>query len=606
MNGVQQSRNPYVRRMGGNIVAWRLWSAEALAEAQQQDKPICLCVSSNGSRWSHAMKATFEDAEAAKLLNEDYIPVLTDSEDVPHLTLAARALAQIMLGHSGWPLVVFMTPQLKPFFASSYMPLQSKDSRMPGLLDVLRRIKWLWLMKRPQVDETAESYCSQLAEALLPYTAPIEGSLRERACEQLAASFDMAHGGIGERPKFPQVPKLALAAWLCSGDDRLKKGLESALSAIASGAVYDHLSGGLHDYCTDAAWTQPCLGKHLAQSAAAVWIFAEGFKLFRSPAYWHAADDTVWSMIFSFDRGDGLLYFGDDIHDTARIDDYYLWTKDEITQILGGTADQFCRAYGVTEQGNFIDTLTGSPSGRNALCLTGLGELENRGDGDMTQIWEELSADRAKLASVRLERPKPEADVRISVRANACFAAVLARAARIMDRPAYLEYAEKIVRALLQHACGENNALCRTIYDGVRDGDAGLDDVAALIWAFLELLKTTDSPEWLAMACSWSETADELFGAEGAMRLVRDSSLEVLPAWEAGDDHLPSGNGMMVNNLVTLYVQTGEERWKDRAQSIISSFGGALNSYPAACASLLMGALRLERAAEKKAASAVR
>lgn len=600
MNTVQESQNPFVRRMGAGCVAWKLWNRETLQEAADQDKPICLCVTNNGSRWSHAMKTTFEDLEAAKLLNEDYIPVLTDHEDVPHLSLAARALAQIMLGHAGWPLMVFMTPERKPFFASAYMPLQSKDPRVPGLLDVLRRVKWLWLMKRPQVNETAESYSSQLAAALSPYTAPLRGGLGERAEEQLLSTSDAQFGGFGDTPKFIQAPKLALAAWLCGDSGRLREFLDTSLSALASGAIYDHLSGGFHDYCYDRRWSQPCLGRHAAQSVAGLWAFVEGFEIFQSPAYWHVADDTIWSLIFGFDRGDGLLNGGDDVHDAAAVDGYYLWTREEIEKILGDRAEAFCQAYGVTSQGNFIDTLTGKPSGKNALRLTGLSDMDDRSGRDMTEIWDELSEGRAKLASARLDRPRPAVEERVSVRANACFAAVLARAARLMDRPVYLEQAEKVLRAVLRCAVDEKGALCHTLYGESRGGEATLDDVASLVWAFLELLKTTGSPEWLAGACAWSETADELFGAEGAMRLVRADALEVLPAWDAGDDHLPSGNGMMVNNLVTLYLQTGEERWKDRAQSIVDAFGGALNEYPAACASLLIGALRLEKALEAK------
>ena len=146
---------PLLRWMAEGPIEWKRWNTETLKRAGEIDRPLCVCVVSSTSRWSYAMKENFDEPEIVKMLNNDFIPVLCDTSAAPHLTLAAKAMAQIMLGHAGWPLFLFMTPQREPIFASSYMPKQSADSRVPGLLDVLRRIKWLWLMKRPQINEAA-------------------------------------------------------------------------------------------------------------------------------------------------------------------------------------------------------------------------------------------------------------------------------------------------------------------------------------------------------------------------------------------------------------------------------------------------------------------
>ena len=169
----RRSVNPFARRMGEGSVGWRQWNAETLRRAASLDRPLCLCLINNGSRWSHMMKANFEEPEIIGMLNNDFIPVLADSDDVPHLALAARAMAQIMLGHAGWPLFIFMTPEKKPIFACSYLPKQSEIPESPGLLEVLRRIKWLWLMKRPQIDEASASYGAQLEEALSAKTRAV-------------------------------------------------------------------------------------------------------------------------------------------------------------------------------------------------------------------------------------------------------------------------------------------------------------------------------------------------------------------------------------------------------------------------------------------------
>ena len=591
----RRSVNPFARRMGEGSVGWRQWNAETLRRAASLDRPLCLCLINNGSRWSHMMKANFEEPEIIGMLNNDFIPVLADSDDVPHLALAARAMAQIMLGHAGWPLFIFMTPEKKPIFACSYLPKQSEIPESPGLLEVLRRIKWLWLMKRPQIDEASASYGAQLEEALSPYTAPLEEGLEARAAGQLLAEMDLQNGGWGTAPKFPQAPKLLLCSYLGRKSEKLRAHFDRSLAALFREGLYDHLDAGFHDYCCDQKGQIPYLGNHLAQNAAVLDVFVEALRKAPNPVYREVVEGSIVLLRRTLSEENGLLCSGDDVRDMSAIDRYYLWSKDEIDGLLHENSAVFCRLYGITSEGNYSDPLTQKKTGENVLRLSAMPESGEHAP----ELWEKIENARRILRECRSRRKVPEKEARISVKANACFAAVLAQASGVLGRKEYQEQAEEIMKSLSAAAVSRDD-LCHTLYDGVRDGEGGLEDYASFIWASLKLYQASGSASWLGAAETWSARADELFGACGAMRLVREGTLEILPAWDAGDGFLPSGNGMMANNLLELYRATIDERWLTRAQSIVDAFGGALNEYPAACASLTLGALKLENLLRRK------
>lgn len=596
MSVSELNRNPFVKQMGDGPVCWHLWSEETIKKARDLDRPVCLCILNSKSRWSRETKKHFNNSEIARMLNNDFISVIADSDDVPQLTLAARVMAQLMMGHSGWPLFIFMTPEKKPVFASSYMPEQSNDPRMPGLLEVLRRIKWLWLMKRSQISEAAESYGAQLAETLKPYTAALHCRPEDNAAAQLLDEEDHASGGIGTAPKFPQASKLRLAAYLYENEvqkDKMEHLVKNALSAFFKNGLYDHIGGGFHDYCFDSCWKQPCLGRHIGQNAAVLSVYVEAYRLFHIPLYSYLVRKSISSLMGSFDCGNNLLYSGDNIEDTENICDYYLWNRNEIERVLGDRSDAFCNAYNIGSDKNYTDPVTQSITGKSIPMPSSLFDITTESEQSFISWTANYAQDLASLESARNER-RPEAEKKISVRENALFAGILAKASSVLAQKNYYSCAEKIMTALLQKTVSEG-ILCHALYDNVRDGLAVLDDAAAVVWGCLELYKAGHSSEWLEKTKEWCRKTNELFGDEGAYRLVPLGTSEILPAWDAGDDYLPSGNGIMADCLLTLNELTAEPVWKLRAREVIHAFGGALNEYPAACASLMIAALRLRK-----------
>lgn len=588
------NKNPFVKQMGEGPVSWHLWGEDTVKKARDLDRPICLCIMNNRSRWSRETKKHFNNEEIVRLLNNDFISVMADSDDAPHLTLAARVMAQLMMGHSGWPLFIFMTPEKKPIFASSYMPEQSNDPRMPGLLEVLRRIKWLWLMKRSQINEAAESYGAQLAETLKPYTGSLHQNPAENAASQILEEEDLTNGGIGTFPKFPQVPKLLLAACLYRNNVRKEEMaglLKRTLSSFFAKGLYDHVGGGFHDYCCDSKWEQPYLGRHLGQNAAVLDAFLEVYKIFRHPLYCHVFLRSAVSLVKNFGRNDGLLYSGDDVGKTESINDYYLWSRKKICEILGSRGERFCDVYNIGTDGKYTDPLTQKTTGKSIPLLITFPDMKNWDEKRFSQWTSDYKMDLDKLADDRDAR-RPAVENKISVKENAIFAGVLAKASAVLEQSEYYSCAEKIMTELLRQSVSED-MLFHALYDNVPDGMAVLDDFAAIAWGCLQLYGAGTLPDWLDKTKYWCRRANDLFGNDGAYRLVPEGTSEILPAWDAGDDYLPSGNGIMANCLLCLYEITGEAVWKLRAKEIVQAFGGALNEYPAACASLMTAVLKL-------------
>ncbi len=568
---------------GSEAVEWRRWGQEALDEAQRLDKPLFLSIRHGGSYWSWAMEESFRDPRVAKLLNRDFVPVQEDQAEMTHLALASRALCQIMGGRDGWPLNVFMTFDRRPFFAGSYMPLESADSRMPGLLEVLLRVKWLWLMKRDTLERAASSYQSQLAQALQAAEGPLKDpdQLRAQALADLMESSDSQWGGFDQGPKFPQVPRLLLLARL-SQDHRARDLLDRTLTAMAVGALQDHLEGGFHGYCLDRHWRVPCLGRRLLEQTAIAWAYLEGYRVFESPLYRRAALGCLRAVVDRLGR-DGLLSCGEDLFSSGRDGaDYYLWTRSEILEVLAGEGPWFCRTSGITDQGNFPEVSTGRPSGKNVLWME---------PTEAPQL-ERLAASWAALAQRRRTRPNPPQEDRVLTGAVGLFAGVAARAARTLGEPQWAQESQRILEALLDQMA-QGDQLFHCLSGGIRRGPANLEDYSALAWGCLELFQVTEVPRWLDLGAQWTQRAQEIFGSGGALVLMPSGTLELAPCWDGGDGLVPSGNAMAVQNLLALHRLTGQRHWLQKAREILESFGAALASYPSAYSGLVLGALDL-------------
>lgn len=576
-----KSPNQCISKLASGKIKWNLWGESVVCRAKEINKPICVFVHNNASRWSHAMMENFSGGEITKLMNEDFVPVLADCCDAPQLALAARASSHMMVGHAGWPLILFITPDKKPIFASAYMPKSSEDSQNPGLLEVLRRIKWLWLMKNEQVVRAADGFAEQLSKALSPYAAQESDNLAEKAAEQLISEADMQNGGFGVSPKFPYATKLLLCSRLSElhGNAETERISEKTLDAYISGAMYDHVGGGFFDYCSDVFFRKPYLGKHLAQNAAMLAVLENAYSRSKKTLYKEIFEET-FDALEAFGLGDGLYCSGDDISDVRAVGEYYLFGNKDILSVPENYAGNFFESFEIVAGGNYSDPLTQEPSKKHLLYFRDAYKLEGRN---------EVKSALAALEARRRKKTRPPLEKCVRIYENAYLAAVLARASASLGKTALLDAAIKTVDRVLQ--LEDSAGLCHCVYGTSRGGVATLDDFACLALACLEIYSVTGEKTWLDMAIERCRKAEELFG-DGAMSITSPDASDICAAYDCVDGDLPSGNGIMANVLISLCSITGEQSFRDRACAIISAFGGALNEYPASCAALTIAALR--------------
>lgn len=586
MTPAVKSKNPFLAHFASGKIKWNLWGESVLKRSAEIDKPLCIFVHNNENRWSHAMRDNLKNDEIVKLLNEDFVPVLADCYDEPQLTLAARAMSHIMLGHAGWPLILFLTPDKRPIFASAYLPMQCEDPKTPGLLEVLRRIKWLWLMKKSQIEAASNSFCVQLRKALLPYKGKLNAGLAARTSSTLCVEADFENGGFGKAPKFPYPGKLLLCLSLVENgldDGRIEPFIKKSLDAYFYSALYDHIGGGFFDYCKDVKLHQPYLGKHLALNAGMLSLYGRAYEHFKEPLYKFVFEDTLHAM-HTYRRDDGLFLSGDDVHEEEAVENYYLCSNRNILSIPESDAQKFFNSFEIVVGGNYSNPMTGNPTKKHILYFPS----EDKGKN-----WKDVQDICSKLHQTRLKKERPPVENCVRVSENAYLAGVLARESKVMDEVGYLETALEIVNRLLRL---ENaKGFCHSVYGSELDGKATIEDMAALAFACTEIYAVMKEKRWLDCAIEQCRKAQKLFGESGAMRAVSEGVLDIVPAYEDADYILSSGNGLFANVFTSIFELTGERTWLDKASSIINAFGGSLNEFSTTCSALTAAALRVDK-----------
>ncbi|EFC91610.1 protein of unknown function DUF255 [Dethiosulfovibrio peptidovorans DSM 11002] len=572
-----------------DLIRWSSWGEKAVRRSKEEHKPLFLYIGSPTCRLCNIeYRESFANDEVAKLLNEDFVPVRMDRESFPILSDCAMSVNRIMNGSGGWPLNLFLTPDLKPFFVSSYMPLRGTPDR-PGFLDCLPRIKWLWLTENEALVRASEEVLESLKKSTVTGTSDIPESTLKAASEELLNDLDELWGGFGQGGKFTSVQELLFLSEYDrrTGCKRCDEALRLSLDGMSMGAIRDHLGGGFHSCSLDREWRRPRFEKLLVDQAMAAMAFAEGFDRYGKVFHWRVADETLaYALLNLYSPGKGFL--ASQSYETEDGDmDYYLWTSDEIDSALGEDAGLFKRAYGITDEGNYIEETTGSPSGKNVLFLTApLDRLaEDEGMEDEQDLEDLLAKGRQVLSSLRRERQEPEKNGRILSDWNGFFIAALARCGRVMERRNYV--------ALAERECSRIWSEGELFHTG--DIPATLDDYAAVIWAFLETYRSTDNMVWKERAKKFLARCEELFGLEGrGYRLSENVGEGILFSRSHGRDGLyPSGNAVMANNLVTLWECTEEKSYRDRAVEVISSFGDGVKRVPGGYSHLLTALSRV-------------
>jgi uncharacterized protein YyaL (SSP411 family) len=608
-NALAREKSPYLLQHAHNPVNWLPWGAEAFEKARREDKPIFLSVGYSTCHWCHVMAhESFENEEIAKLMNEHFVNIKVDREERPDVDKVYMTYVQATTGGGGWPMSVFLTPDLKPFLGGTYYPPEDRYGR-PGFPTVLRRLAEAWKGDRENIIAHGNQVAEQLQQyaASAPATTGVGPEVIGTALNYFTRTFDDELGGFGEAPKFPRPVALnfLFRVYAREGADSRdgKAALGMALITLqkmAAGGMHDHLGGGFHRYSVDKFWHIPHFEKMLYDQAQLACSYLDAFQITRELQYANTARDILDYIrrdmtaknggFFSAEDADSLLAHGKPEHGEGA---FYVWTKDEIGAVLGEEAAAvFNRVYGVEADGN---APTGSDpqgefKGRNTLIQRlALADAAKFFKTSEDELAASLAASRKKLFDARAKRPRPHLDDKIITAWNGLMISAFARAAQVLDDAGCLAAAQASAKFLRENLW-KDGALLRSYREGASAIAGFADDYAALIAGLLDLYEADFDVAWLQWAVELQKKQDALFldAANGGYFSTAAGAKDLLLRMkEDYDGAEPSPNSVSALNLLRIAQITNDPALAERAQKTIASVSEQLNRFPAAMPQML-------------------
>jgi len=599
-NRLIDATSPYLLQHAHNPVDWWPWGDEALAKAKREDKPIFLSIGYSACHWCHVMeRESFENDEVAAILNEHFVAIKVDREERPDLDdLYMKATVLYNQGQGGWPMSVFLTPDRKPFFAGTYFPPESRWGR-PGFKELLTQVAKIWKEDRARVASGAESLTDAVKRYAVvePGTDLIPHEVVARTAAILARAFDPLKGGMsgGGTNKFP--PSMAMDILLrvhqhsqrpaADGKSQTRGELlelvNTTLDHMARGGIYDQLAGGIARYSTDTDWLVPHFEKMLYDQALVTGIFLDGYQATHNPLYARIAREICDYVIADLQSPKGGYYCTRDADSEGVEGKYYVWSKAEIMSALGPRdGELFCSYYDVSDAGNWEGhNILNVPRSADAVA-----KLNKVSESDLTAS---LSASKNKLLGLRATRVPPHLDDKILTSWNGLMIASMARASCVLDEPRFAESAARAASFILNEM-QRDRRLLRTYRDGKTHTPGYLDDYAFFIEGLINLYEATFDLKWLTEAERFTEVVTRRFGdpANGGFFFTADDAEHVLVrAKDADDGAIPSGNSVMLMNLLRLSVILDRKDLADAADKLQRAFASRVGEHPTASERML-------------------
>ena len=608
-NALAHEKSPYLLQHAHNPVDWLPWGEAAFEKARKEGKPIFLSIGYSTCHWCHVMAhESFENEATAKLMNEHFINIKIDREERPDVDKVYMTYVQATTGSGGWPMSVFLTPDLKPFLGGTYYPPEDRYGR-PGFPTLLLRISEAWKKDR----EGIIAHGNEVAEQLQKASASEAGGtvvgkeVLATALNYFTSTFDEELGGFGSAPKFPRPVALnflfrtAAREGADSRDGKAAVGMALiTLQKMAAGGMHDHLGGGFHRYSVDKFWHIPHFEKMLYDQAQLASSYLDAFQITHDAQYAATVRDVLDYVrrdmtskeggFFSAEDADSIVEHGKPEH---REGAFYVWRKDEIDRVLGEEAARiFNRVYGVEADGNSPDGSDphGEFKGQNTLIerlsIQDAAKLFMKSEAEVAKS---LADSRKKLFDLRTKRPRPHLDDKIITAWNGMMISAFARAAQILDDRTSLEAAQGSAKFIREHLW-KDGALIRSYREGASTVAGFADDYAALIAGLLDLYEADFDIAWLKWAVELQQKQDALFlDAEhgGYFSTAADAKHLLLRMKEDYDGAEPSPNSVSALNLLRLAQITGDAALTERAKKTIAAVSEQLGRFPAAMPQML-------------------
>ncbi len=582
-NRLINEKSPYLRQHAHNPVDWYPWGEEAFRRAAELDRPIFLSIGYSSCHWCHVMEEeSFEDEEVAKLLNDNFVPVKVDREERPDIDSTYMTAAQLLFGGGGWPLTLVLTPDLKPFFAATYLPKDSKRG-VTGLTSLLPTIVDFWKERRAELEESSAKVLEAIGAG---EGSTAGGSMGEEnlmtAFQHLMEAFDERFGGFGRAPKFPTPHRLTflLRYWSRTGDPKALWMTDRTLDAMWKGGMYDHLGGGFHRYSTDQMWLVPHFEKMLYDQALLAIAYIEGWQATGKEAHARTAREVLDYVIDRLTSPEGGFCSAEDADSEGEEGKFYLWTEEQAASVLSTEEMSAARRlFGISKEGNVREAPGGQTRGRNVLYLQDASAIEDPMYGTV----------REKLLAAREKRTRPALDDKVMADWNGLMIAAMSRGASAFRSERYLEAAKRAADHVLVRMRAADGTLLHMYRDGPAQVPGFLDDHAFMAWGLLELYQADQDVRWLEEALAIAREMIARFWDEagGGFYQTESSDGPVPRRKEVYDGALPSGNSVAALDLLTLYRITEEPEMLEKADATVAAFSGLVFGSPENFAQLM-------------------
>ena len=598
-NRLIHETSPYLRQHAHNPVDWYPWGKEALEKAKRENKPILLSIGYSACHWCHVMAhESFENAEIAALMNEQFVNIKVDREERPDLDQVYQSAVSLFIRRGGgWPLTMFLTPDHVPFYGGTYFPPNERYG-MPGFPTILQEVASAYKERPDDVAKTAidiQTTLIRISEGSpISEQRQVHPEILSRAISGLSPLFDTTYGGFGSAPKFPSTASLALFLRYAdqTNDETYLKRVTYTLGRMAWGGIYDQLGGGFHRYSTDARWLTPHFEKMLYDNAQLAPLYFSVYQKTGDRFYLKIGEEILEYVLREMTNASGGFYTTQDADSEGEEGKFFVWTQDEIKSFLGERQGELlCRYYGVTPAGNF--------EGKNILHLQRTLHVVAQERGwDLSEAEVTLKEGRKKLFLHREERPKPFRDEKIVTSFNGLMITAFVEGYQVTRKVAYLIAAENTTHFVLKNlyavrAAGQSPLLLRTIKDGVAKLNGYLDDYAYFISALLDIYEATSKIAYLETSRALCATLIDQFWDEqqgGFFFTSHDHEKLVGRHKPYTDQSVPSGNAAATMALLRLYAMTKDETYFNVAEKTLQVFSVVMEENAFATGSLIAAA----------------
>ena len=566
-NRLAHETSPYLLQHAHNPVDWFAWGEEAFARARADDKPILLSVGYSACHWCHVMeRESFENHEIAEVMNRHFVNVKVDREERPDVDQIYMEAVQSLTGHGGWPMTVFLTPDGAPFYGGTYFPPADRHG-LPGFPRLLHSIAEAWRTRRGEVVQSSSQIASQLGrgERLRGSVTLLTDEVLFAAYQGISAQADERHGGQEGAPKFPQPMnwEFMLRFWKRSGNPRARQMVETTLTRMARGGIYDQLGGGFHRYSVDAEWLVPHFEKMLYDNGQLASLYLHAWLAFGNAEYRRVCEETLDYVLREMTDPAGGFYSAQDADSEGHEGKFFVWTADEIVAVLGAEDARVPLAYwGVDRGSNF--------EGKNILWVPGEPAPES------------VAGARRRLLEVRERRVHPGRDDKVLASWNGLTCRALAEAGRALGRADYVAAAVRNADFVLREMRADGRLL-RTWKDGQAKLKAYLEDYSMVAAALVDVYEATFERRWLDEARRLADEMLRLFWddeASGFYDTGGDHERLIVRPRNLFDNAVPCGSSVAIETLLRLAVLTGEEAYRTRALAALRPMGDLMSRYP--------------------------